>query len=138
MKLVTPTLKDSGDPARARAPGRRLLRLVVTMAVAVIWLGSGGLREDEFQCEQAVAHLHDCCPDLEPHAITCSYSKGYCGYRVDTAFSIKESLCIQDSSCEVIRAAQICERALEREALEPILDDAGTSYTTPEQEPVCP
>lgn len=114
---------------------------MVIMAVAVVWLGAGGIRDDEFQCEQAVAHLHGCCPELDPRAISCVYSTG-CNSTQSTAFSVKESFCIQDSSCEVIRLAQICERALEREARETKVVDAGAidaePEEEPEEEPVCP
>ena len=137
MTLGAPTSKTNGDVHGIRSPGRRLLRRVATMAVAVVWLGAGGIREDEFQCEQAVAHLHDCCPDLDPGAVSCSFSSS-CGATLFTTFSVEESQCIQDASCEAILRGHLCERALSREPRQTMVGEDGGTSTTPEQEPVCP
>jgi hypothetical protein len=108
------------------------------MLLALGWLGAGGIREDEFQCEQAVAHLEECCPGFEPREVSCSFSSG-CGSTTFTAFSLEESRCIQEESCGAIRSGHVCERAAAREPSETSVEDGGAAIeTTPEQEPVCP
>ena len=77
-------------------------------------------REDVIWCEEAVARLQDCCgATFNPTRITCRhyYSKDTgCGQtsieKIDPAFTLAESRCIQDTSCERIVQADMCNRAM--------------------------
>jgi hypothetical protein len=80
-----------------------------TVSLFVGVLLACGIRQDEFDCENAVAHLQQCCPGFDASAIDCTYSN-YCG-PVYPALSISQSDCIRGKSCETIRAAGVCERA---------------------------
>lgn len=76
-------------------------------------------RQDVIWCEEAVAHLEDCCgATFDASQIACRhfYSKDTgCGSttinRTDPAYTTDESKCIRSQSCEVIRSTKICERA---------------------------
>src|SRR5262245_36529710 len=55
-------------------------------------VAGGGLREDEIDCEQAAAHLEECCPGFHAGAVLrCEYDDG-CGI-------ILPDLSIDDSQC---------------------------------------
>ncbi|MFO0741676.1 MAG: hypothetical protein U0270_37610 [Labilithrix sp.] len=77
-------------------------------------------RQDVIWCEEAVAHLEDCCgATFDARQIECRhyYEKDTgCGQtsitRIDPAYTTTETQCIRDQSCEAIRGSQICERAL--------------------------
>jgi len=70
------------------------------------------LRQDEVQCEEAVAHMADCCDDFDRTVVDCSYSD-YCGVSYPH-LSPAESECILDQSCESLRSKNICNDVLER------------------------
>lgn len=77
-------------------------------------------REDVIWCEEAVAHLEECCGAIfDPSQIECRHyyeknvgceSTTYTS--VDPAFTTDQSRCIHEQSCDVIVANKICERAL--------------------------
>src|SRR5688572_22243328 len=48
-----------------------------------------GFREDEVSCEEAVAHLDECCPDFDETPMNCTYG-GDCS-SVSTDFTAAES-----------------------------------------------
>jgi len=100
---------------KRRKPHERSGRAVpiLLLAVGVLVLTSGwlaGFREDELECEQAVAKLVECCPDFSTNVIECNYATG-CGSTTYPALSIDQSQCIGDLSCSEIVANKICERA---------------------------
>ncbi|MBX3227666.1 MAG: hypothetical protein KIT84_15025 [Labilithrix sp.] len=76
-------------------------------------------RQDVIWCEEAVARLSECCgATFEPSVVECRhyYSKDTgCGTtevnRVDPAFTIEESRCIHDTSCDRIVQTNVCQRA---------------------------
>lgn len=92
-------------PTRAR-PWLAAATLTALLPTAI---AAGGIREDEFHCEEAVAHLVDCCPALSAHAVHCTHEAG-CGGGTLVALSTGDSACIQELDCADIVAAQICER----------------------------
>jgi hypothetical protein len=101
--------------------------IVAGLIIATVTCGPA-LREDEVQCEEAVAHLEECCPGgfRKPQEY-CRYTAGSCG---DTtpAMSVAEGKCIQALSCEQIAAANICERAANAGGRRP---DTGTNGVCP-------
>lgn len=66
-----------------------------------------GIRQDELRCEEAVAHLIDCCPSFPHDSVSCEYSEGCSTYYPD--FSVAQSDCIIAKSCDAIRAAGLCQ-----------------------------
>lgn len=77
-------------------------------------------REDVIWCEEAVAHLEECCgAEFDPHQVACRhfYSKdtgcnGTSIQRTDPAYTTTESRCLQHESCASIRNNNVCARAL--------------------------
>ena len=68
-----------------------------------------GIREDELRCEEAVAHLIDCCPGFDATQMDCYYSTG-CGTTYPV-IDIQESRCVSGLKCAEVVAAGICSRA---------------------------
>lgn len=110
------------------SPHRVPIGLIAGVAIALIMAcGNDGHEEDDTQfrkdviwCEEAVAHLEECCGGaFDATQVTCRhfYSKDEgCGNtsitRIDPAYTTDESECIRDQSCDAIRANKVCERAL--------------------------
>jgi hypothetical protein len=111
-------------------------RLLIVLPFALTALALGGLQEDEFECEQAVSAMEECCPELNAHAITCTNSSG-CGTSVDPAFTLQESHCIEQTSCATMKETRMCERAARRKA-QVLVFDGGVGVPTVQQETVCP
>lgn len=67
----------------------------------------------EFECEEAVAHITDCCPGFEPRSVQCDYTFG-CGDSEPGTPEITnpESNCILGLSCDQIRSKNICNTIL--------------------------
>ena len=111
------------------------LGAVLALGVVAL-LGMSDFREDEIECEHAMAHLADCCPDLEVGADVCDYSSG-CGDAAYPVLSVEQSECIQDRRCLEIEQSDLCAKV---EALVRPRDpepDAG-SAAPPEHAEGCP
>ena len=73
-------------------------------------------REDVLSCEEAVAHLEECCPELRATNVKCRYyyhrSEGCYGpdtiTRVDPELDLRESRCVRDLSCDEIFSRGLC------------------------------
>ncbi len=79
-------------------------------ALLALSLLTCGIREDELRCEEAVAHLVDCCPGFDAKAVDCYFTSSSCG-TVNTAYDIEESRCIAKLDCATLRANGVCSRA---------------------------
>jgi hypothetical protein len=77
-----------------------------------------GFREDEISCEEAVAHLDDCCPGFDETRLNCTYDTDCAGAKPD--LEVTESRCIREASCDEIRARNLC-------ALGPVYIDGSRS-----------
>ncbi len=69
-----------------------------------------GIREDELRCEEAVAHLVDCCPGFDAQQVDCYFVESGC----DVAYpvlDIEESRCIAGKPCADVVSSGICSRA---------------------------
>jgi hypothetical protein len=66
-----------------------------------VWTVVGCIREDEFECENAVAHLKECYPGFDASTISCTFYEG-CGDTHDTSLNALESRCVQAKSCAEI------------------------------------
>jgi hypothetical protein len=88
----------------------RLLRFALAALGLSTLVASGGLREDEIDCEKAVAYLQGCCPGFaQSETLACEFVDG-CGV-IDPALSISQSECILGESCAQLVASGVCERA---------------------------
>jgi hypothetical protein len=94
--------------------------LIAALAGAVFFTCSAP-REDELECEEAVAHLEQCCPALDVRLISCTYDNSGCGPTYP-AIAIPEAKCIRHEGCDELVATQVCTRAQE---------DAGASKVCP-------
>ncbi len=100
---------------------RRLFVVVVALLFA-----TGALQEDELLCEEAIAHLRDCCPSLRaPHV--CGDSDGCSPV---TTLTRSESECVMHLECGA-ETDEICSRS---EDVQAALHEASRG----EHEQVCP
>lgn len=80
-----------------------------TLALLVAVLLACGIRQDEFDCENAAAHLQECCPGFDATSIECTYSP-YCTTTYP-AIDVADSDCIRSESCEALIGSGVCGRA---------------------------
>jgi hypothetical protein len=88
-----------------------------------------GFRQDEVECDEALARLEECCPGFHASAIRCTYIEG-CEHSTYPSILPGESRCIRDKSCDEIRQKHTCERIAGRGG-----SDSGGSDSYPQ---VCP
>ncbi|HEY3450198.1 MAG TPA: hypothetical protein VGK67_27840 [Myxococcales bacterium] len=88
---------------------RRRNPVLIAVGLTALLALTCGIREDELRCEEAVAHLADCCPGFDPTQIDCYYSTG-CG-TIYPVIDIQESRCVSGMKCEDLVAAGVCSRA---------------------------
>ena len=66
-------------------------------------LFTGAIFEETLQCEEAMAHLQSCCPDL--------YSTNACGDGcADVTLKGGESQCILERDCDELEELDVCRR----------------------------
>lgn len=90
---------------------------LLALAVAGVTGAFVALREDELECEEAVAHLEGCCDDFSPHQVECEYVSG-CGEETWPDLSVEEANCIEALECDEVRARDLCTKV-------PILEPRG-------------
>lgn len=78
------------------------------VVLIVLGVSCNGFREDEITCEQAVAHLIDCCPDTSFLGLTCEHinAKGCDQNATDEIFPdlrIDQARCVREKSCDELR-----------------------------------
>jgi len=75
-------------------------------------------REDVLSCEEAVAHLDECCPGFDLKRVQCRYyyhiDRG-CGTdtvtHVEPDIELSDSHCIRDSNCDKLQSQGNCDPA---------------------------
>ena len=84
--------------------------VVVLLVALVLGVSCNGFHEDELACEQAVAHLDTCCPEVA-RTIRCEFVQGSGGcdgaaYVPSTYPDLDtyESKCLRKKSCDELRA----------------------------------
>ena len=86
---------------------RAVLTLPVALLALVLLGGAEGISENELECEEAVKHLLDCCPDDGPiRTISCYAGRG-CDHETPE-LSSAQSVCLRDSSCDALYASGAC------------------------------
>jgi hypothetical protein len=97
------------------------MRMIALVSAGLL---AGALDREELECEEAIAHLKDCCEPLETDNI--------CGAGCDAlTLSLEESGCIEERGCDELRAAGVCERVS-------ALSIAGAPEEGAFRAPVCP
>jgi hypothetical protein len=107
------------------------LRLRVPLLLGVV-LGAlpmtQCLRQDEAECEEAVARLVECCPGFDPKAINCEYVQGDCAVGVVyPSLSAPDSECILGKSCDALTAQKVCDAVITYNADETAAHDRDPS-----------
>ena len=59
-------------------------------------------------CEEAVSHLDECCPEIDPRRLNCVYQRG-CGTDLDPVFTVNASECIRERPCDELKSKGICD-----------------------------
>lgn len=85
--------------------GRTLL--VFLLAPLVVGMG---FDERTFECENAVAHLAECCSSFTAAASLCPQPFG-CGGEPSLELSSAESACIKGKDCSDVRSRGLCSKA---------------------------
>lgn len=124
--------------ATERRTRLRSAPFTLAMAASLFLAHCSEIQHDETECQEASAHLEDCCRGFDARNVQCATgTSGGCGSSVPAqtfpaTFAVSDSECILDSSCGDLVAKGVCARAIARTA--PILDsgaDAGHAGTEP-------
>ncbi len=85
----------------------RSWRKFLLAGFALVVLGAFGVDKEEFSCEQATAHLAECCPGFDARTIICGGNGcGGSGGYVD--LNQARSECILGASCEDLVSSGAC------------------------------
>jgi hypothetical protein len=88
--------------------------LAIAGIIALAFACGDALRQDELDCEEAVSHLQECCPNFDSRSIACVYDdNGNQGCNPPTLpdISSSQSQCIRNAKCDAVVASGICARA---------------------------
>lgn len=77
------------------------------MLVVGVALSCGEITEDEMVCEEAVARLESCCPEIDPRRINCVFAQG-CNTELAPVLTSRASECLGEASCADMRDRGIC------------------------------
>ncbi len=99
----------------ARPSESRTSTLGALLLALVVGFGTSrgfGLREDELECEEAAAHLQDCCRNLDVGQLECEYEEGCGGEPARPVLSPDAVRCIRKLDCDGVRSRGWCEPSL--------------------------
>jgi hypothetical protein len=103
------SLSNALEPLTRRA--LFALPVLVLLGLGVRRAPVPGLREDEVQCEEALAHLEACCGDAYDSNLSCKYvDNGSCNRDTYPDLAAQESRVLEDDSCSVVVAAGYCDQ----------------------------
>jgi hypothetical protein len=97
-----------------RLPGGVLIGALafVCFACAIGDNNATNFREDVVLCEEAVAHLQDCCPQLgDVYPEACQYRDDGCNDGREVALNLPASRCIRQKECAALVTEGVCDRA---------------------------
>ncbi|HEY1694414.1 MAG TPA: hypothetical protein VGG39_19730 [Polyangiaceae bacterium] len=114
------------------ATGRVGAAIVASWVMAALF-ACNGMRQDELDCEEAVAVLDHCCNAFPSSFVNCTYEAPGCGApAVYPSISTPESQCIRAESCSALVTSGVCDRAAALSGLDSAQTDASPTA------PVCP
>jgi hypothetical protein len=106
----------SGPLPRTRHARIVRIALCLPLLSALLSTTFGGVaifRQDELECEEAMAHLIDCCPSSDFRWVSCEFVQG-CSESTPPDLSPDESQCLRRLSCAEVRERGVCERVASR------------------------
>ena len=82
---------------------RKLISTVVSVAAIALLMGS--INPEEYECEEAVAHLQDCCGPNAPvlNNIECGGTCSHVNLDEQTA------ICMRKASCDNLKKSGVCD-----------------------------
>ncbi len=95
---------------QSRRRMRRRLGLGAVLAAAFLFCSAeAGFDPAEFDCEEAVKHLLDCCPQnsVAVEQVSCYLDRGCGSARPDLPDG--QAVCLRDMACDRLRAIGACE-----------------------------
>lgn len=90
--------------AKHSAPG-----VMAAMLILLLSTCGAGFRTDELECDEAVAHLVQCCPNVTADTLQCVHVDG-CETATRPELDADQSECIRSRSCAVLRQDGVCDR----------------------------
>ena len=90
---------------------QRSLPICVALFVGVA-LSCGEISEEEMVCEETVARLETCCPELDPRRINCVHAQS-CNAELVPVLTLRASECVAEASCDELRSRGTCQRIRE-------------------------
>lgn len=90
-----------------------LRRALLVMFVAAVCGAFDVIREDELECEEAVARLERCCDEFPSYEVSCVFIAGCNEPDTYPDLSIELADCIQAMDCDDLRAHDLCARIAE-------------------------
>jgi hypothetical protein len=90
-------------------PATIALGVVLLLLSSALGQRNPGIREDEVQCEETVAHLAECCPGLNPERFRCEHvAADGCTGGTEPDFDIELSRKLRRLDCEDLQAGNWC------------------------------
>lgn len=86
---------------------RRWLAAPVALAALLMLGGAEGISKTELECEEAVKHLLDCCPNDAPIAAVDCYAGRDCDDHVPD-LSSAQAVCLRDARCDDLATSNAC------------------------------
>lgn len=111
--------------AVGRTDLHRVHRLRVGVAAAACGLlFTGAIDQQTLECEEAIAHLQNCCPEL--------YAPNACGAGCSSVqLDGGESQCILERDCDELDDLEVCDRVEHLSANELELDEETRRWVCP-------
>lgn len=108
----------------------RLLRpaaIAILVGLGPALCGSADTDKVVFLCEEAFAHLKECCPNFTATALGYCHadSPGCDGVDSYPALGVNDSNCIRGMTCDELVSKGICARAASAQVQPNQVDDAG-------------
>jgi hypothetical protein len=92
---------------RQRTLLRGLCGLLLLSALVCL-SGSYGIREEEFECEEAAQNLRTCCPDLPGDLLTCIYEAD-CSRSRHPDLDPATARCLRKKRCDELQKSGVCD-----------------------------
>jgi hypothetical protein len=113
--------------------------LATAMSIALFFACGDALNQEELDCEEAVAHLEECCPGFDSSQIVCVHEQQGCilGSTTHPAIERDQTTCIRHESCNALVSSGVCDRA---QAAKPYttMSDPDPTKPEPTAAQVCP